>query len=266
MFAGCSGLGSDGDATTETITPAPVPTDRGAAQPLPPAGLTEDSITDVNRLASAHRRALRNESFVWLERRWIVVTEGGDVSRRVVETERTWVRNRTVYRHDVARRVSRGGNVTWNNRSAYAAGGDWQLRFTDVEGRSIVRGDPPATGAQFATAAARTVARYLTLQTTAVTALGGGRYRITGDGSNHPEYAFARNFSASATVSSSGLVGRLSASYTERRRDGRYRYRYESVIRDVGSATVPRPEWVTNSDEVAGNGTCPHAVRARSCG
>lgn len=71
VLAGCSALAPGPDANTETVTPAPVPTD----SPLPP-GVEPDGVTDASALAAAHAAALGTSSYTLVTNRTVRTANG----------------------------------------------------------------------------------------------------------------------------------------------------------------------------------------------
>jgi len=279
VLAGCSGL--SGEATpTETVTPAPVPVgDLNASQSdTAGSGLTAGTDFDTNDVLDRHREALEGRSYLLVER-WVRTTVAeGNVTRRVVQIERTWVRPGQGYRYDIERRTDAGGNRSWFNRSWYAdgtrqlvlvetAGGNrswfnrsWyadgtrQLVLVETaDGREILDRNITGDRNRFDDASADTIARFLSLQDATVSEPTDGRYLIEGNGSNHPEQTFTANNSATALVTESGTVTYLRARYDQRTRAGQERISYQLRVVPNDGEDLPRPAWldgnVTTTDE-----------------
>ena len=66
VFAGCNGVFGGNSRSTETLTPAQVPTDEPTPTPVPQLapGLTGAGIENGSALVAAHRSIIRNQSFV----------------------------------------------------------------------------------------------------------------------------------------------------------------------------------------------------------
>ena len=252
ILAGCSAFGGQQETPTPTVTPADVPTDTRdslAAQPLPPDGLSNETILDVNELASGHREALTNRSYTLVERREIVVRNETDTLRRTVVLERTWVSNGSAFRHDINRRVhSLVDNTTSRyNRTRYATSDSWWTG----DGENIQRrdGDSPLDTDHYTRLSGQAVTRFLSLQNATVTRRGealDSEYRIDGTGLNYPDPTFAFNYTGRAVVEQSGLVRDLRATYTETIEGNFHQTTYQFEVRNVGSTTVPPPKWVEN--------------------
>lgn len=247
-LAGCSGPATE-TGQGETVTPAPVPIDdRTLTEANASAGeLEQGSPFDVNAVLDRHQSALANRSYLVVER-WnrTIETQDGD-TRRIVQTERTWVTPTQAYRFELSRYTVENGTQTWYNRSTYAEG---ERQLTLVESgdeRRLLDREIPTEEQYFTDAGIGPVARFLALQDRSVTERGGGGYRITGTGSNHPEQTFTSNNTATAVVDRSGLVRELTASYDGRTRTGYQWVEFEMTITDIDGVT--RPAWANETDE-----------------
>lgn len=71
VLAGCSGFSGGPDPNTDTVTPAPLPTDSG----LPP-GVEPDGVTDAETLAAAHGAVLSESSYTVVSNRTVRAANG----------------------------------------------------------------------------------------------------------------------------------------------------------------------------------------------
>ncbi|MBX0296086.1 hypothetical protein [Haloarcula nitratireducens] len=140
VTAGCTGLVGSPDATTETLTPAPVPEE-------PPArvapGLTEAGVSDSDALTRAHVARLANVSYTLRHTR-TVRTGDGDVRLRQTTVFRTGAN----YREYVARRTVTGTNVPETElRTRWADGRAIQLTTVNGTTRREIVADGRGIGA-----------------------------------------------------------------------------------------------------------------------
>jgi len=242
VTAGCNGFG--GLSAETTVTPAPVSepatssTEQTPESAIAP-GVGGGRIIDANRLASAHRNAIRNRSYVWHEQHSATrVRADGTleiVARLEVENERRYYFQQS---------------TSWSGRnvSEYTEGASRYRRVVKRAGYRHV--EEPATDvtARLGDRPAAAVARFLSIgnATVRATDVDGRRYyRITGTTNSIPETGQINNYNVRALVSSSGFVRALTVSYIEYTIDDRRRIEYQYEYADVGNATVSPPKWVT---------------------
>jgi hypothetical protein len=266
-LAGCGAVfGTDTVATSETLTPAPVPETAGTATPdnesIAP-GLTRTGVTDVDALVAAHRTATADRSFVWVERRGRVFGES-----RVSATAPVALRNRTVarvesptvYRVRTRRNTVRLGpeSVDVASYSAYADGRDRHVQYTPGDGGA---GGRPAEryrtldavsvheSEHVGGAATSAIRNFLSVEnaTVSATRVGGRtRYLIR---SHQPPLAGSRqirNYTVTATVSPDGFVRSLDVSFVWVTSALPRKVRYAFAFEDVDETTVDPPAWYRN--------------------
>lgn len=83
VLAGCSGAFGGGDESTETVTPAAVPTDEPTSTPVPrlAPGVTKRGIESPRALIAAHRSLLQNRSFTQRSNSTALAANGSTVLR-----------------------------------------------------------------------------------------------------------------------------------------------------------------------------------------
>jgi hypothetical protein len=214
-------------------------------------GLSEDRITDLSALATAHARGLLGRSYtLWMDTyrpprddpdgapiqydtdvavaddRFLVVESVDDGEGRE--------RRRAVYDDDRAWFVASwtGGNATYT--------------------RVREHGQLPRPLPDFDDGALNLVADYLSTPETTVeghTGDGSGgeaeptRYRILGRGPPPTIEGDVRNYTAVALVDRDGFVRDLTVTYTVVEGEGRYRVRKEWTYGYLGETTVAPPDW-----------------------
>jgi hypothetical protein len=256
VLAGCNAPA--GDATTETpattATAAPVPADSTLAP-----GVTKEGVVDPERLAAAHRGAIRNRSYtlaanrtvryangtlrsgLWLrvrlgERRTYRATastagsEGPVFLGEPPATAEFWG-NGSVY----VRRFAHDGEQTYNTFEPVRGAGTWQYWVRTVPFGGGVGSPRRFIGDLFATVPTRLDGT--TRNTTA--------YRLVGDSATGPVEGIdgVSEVRLTAVVRADGLVRSISLQYAGRV-DGEpirvtRRVRYERV----GRTTADRPPW-----------------------
>lgn len=254
VTAGCGAIdqaGSDG-RTTDTLTPAAVPTD--AATPTPdarlPPGVRRGGI-DAGRLARAHADAVDGRSYrvyVFESRAWGADgTAVRNATRWVVQAE-----NRTVYRYDRIETRDRLHNRTFTTRrdarEGYADGTAEYVRHTTESGVRYARRPVGLRGdgdGRFVDLVAGWIERYLAVGTVTVAAHNGTLVRVVGRGPRATGLTGTENYTVRALVAPTGFVHELRVRY-ELREGGRRVHvvvgvRYSSV----GAATVDPPYWYT---------------------
>jgi len=257
VLAGCSLLGGSGPAT-DTVTPAPVP-DQTAGTPTLPPGLAGDGVTDLDALIGAHLDAVAATSYVWTDRSHRIYD--GSASVRSLDRQVVFV-NGTTYYWDLDPRpiVVRWWSTPRLDDERYADG------HTRYSYRTVPGGDPVYAvrrardaSRQLAWVSALSVELYLGLPdaTVSTVRVDGERYfRVEASRERYslpvPGESPVYNYSVRALVAPTGLVERLNATYlTERSAFGtRVTYRYE--FREVGTATLTRPDWVDDARARAG--------------
>ncbi|MFC6939506.1 hypothetical protein ACFQE8_05935 [Salinirubellus sp. GCM10025818] len=234
------------------VTPA---TSESPGDPPPNAsavpGLSEDRITDLSALATAHARGLLGQSYtLWMDTyrpprgdpdgapiqydtdvavaddRFLVVESVGDGESRE--------RRRAVYDDDRAWFVANwtGGNAT----------------YTRVLDREQVPVPPP----DFDDVALNLVTDYLSTPETTVEgraangsggAAGATRYRVVGRGTPPTIEGDVRNYTAVALIDRDGVVRDLTVTYTVIEGEESYRVRKEWTYGYLGETTVTPPDW-----------------------
>ena len=249
-LAGCNGFG--GETSTETLTPAPVPSEAPESGPgstiLP--GISPDGEIEPAVLADAHRSAVQGWSFVW--------TESYERRARFGSvTDRTQGDRRLVFESPTRYFYSVEGSVIWrDSASILPAGGalyaDGDSRYVRLTADGDVRYDrrplDTAEAARFRSLSAQAVERYLALDSVDVTPIqvaGERQYRLVG---GRPAGDWSEQldaFNVTARVTSDGFVRNLSVSYALGSNNS-YRYvTYQFDFTAVGSASPTEPSWLT---------------------
>jgi hypothetical protein len=260
VTAGCTGfIGSEGAASTETMTPAPVP-DSPPLQVAP--GLTETGVADADALVRAHVAGLSNTSFT-VEHRRAVDDVGG--TRRVQQTTRAEIS--AGYRSYTAFRRVSGPSVTdqvIRTHSEDRRAIQWILGDGTNSSRIVADGQgiggpprPPRDALFFEpTYHERVRALFLGANVTAVVParaavvkLHGTRvFRVRADGaanrSRFPVTPAERvgDVSFTATVSPAGVVHSYGVQYTVVRNGTRLRVTESLRYTDLGVTTVDADE------------------------
>jgi hypothetical protein len=240
VTAGCNGF-SGTSQTQTTVTPAPVPepVTEGTPESAIAPGVGGGRIIDADRLASAHRRALRNRSYVWHERHNATGFQAGQTleitARLEVESERR-------YHYQMA--------TSWSteNVSEFTDGKYRYRRLVErAEYRYIRERASPVTE-RLGGRPAGAIRRYLSIgnATVETTLVDGQRYYlIRGTTNAIPEAREVTNYNVRALVAPSGFVRTLTVKYNDYLTDGRRQVRYRFTYTDLGNTTVSQPEWVT---------------------
>jgi len=275
LLAGCgsaAGPASPGRGTA-TVTPAPVPTTAPTATPAPtaaptgtatpraaslPPGVTASGIANASALASAHGAALDGRSY-----RAVTV-----VNR---STPSGWERTREVLRVDGDRvHLVRRTNETGTNGSSRVEYLDGRTRYVRCERANGTGACPTGPPSAIAGDAAGTV---LVLLSGSDSRLVGTESRVAGAdrgdealrhrvvitgnplGLGSPYGVLeARNYTATALVTPSGLVTELRASYDLVGGGTRIRVTARLRFSSVGSVRVTPPPWY-DPDAAGANAT-----------
>lgn len=265
VTAGCTGLLAEqsGD-TTETVTPAPVPTATdaaGAAQPTAVApGLTERSV-DADELVAAHADRLSNTSYTVTRQRQITAADGTVRRSRETRIQTSAGSQRYVAVHTVsgAAVADREVRTEWADGRA--------VRWTTEDGRTdrevvadatgIGGLDPREEGFVDPTYADRLRTLF---ERTAVTSVAPTRTEVTQRYSVPVYYVTAEGAAdgvavlgasrvdrvvLTASVSPAGLVRSYAVRYSIRRNGTEYSVVESAKYTDIGATTVN----VTASDE-----------------
>lgn len=235
-LAGCSGF--VGSAPDGTVTPAPVPerTPADAENRIAP-GLGGASVIDARRLARAHEAAIRNESYVWVER-----SNASQFNGNGSMLVSAWLR----VEHERLYRYRLWTSWSFANTSEYTAGDTRYRREVGRAGYRYYTESASNVTERFGSDAERAVRRYLAVgnATVAATRVDGRRYyRVTGTTDSIPVTGEISNYSVEALIAPSGFVRELSVSYDDVLGDERERIRYQFRYREVGETTVEPPEW-----------------------
>lgn len=227
--AGCAM--ADSVPETETVTPAPVPTvEETERDPTLPLGVSGGGEIDVDVLASAHREALDNRSYV----KYVRKSSHDGRSNKTLHVESP-TRYRIEYtEHTTENRVS----VFANGSVRYAWDRQYPPHF-----RRTAAGD---VGDSMSADTTWYVRLYLDLSNVTVAeTLVDGRlhYRVTAERDQLDDDSTTAGYRLEAVIAPSGLVRTLDVSYVDRTEnrlfDVTYSHRYE--LRPV---TVERPNWV----------------------
>jgi len=251
VLGGCSAFGTAGpDAGQRTVTPAPVPTpDTG----LPP-GVTADSVSDPERLGSAHERRFANRSYAVTVVRAVQFVNG--TTALLLERGRMVGDDGVIlsWRHRTARERAGGDTIVsrraWTNESVHVlrlqyANGTTRYRVGESHRRYPYR------------RTAYSVAKTLSDENAAVVA--------SDTDADPPTYALeSRNLSEEwatstdldrvetssirAVVTGSGLLRRASVRYTGIR-DGAPAVANSTIRFDTDPGTITRPAWVETALE-----------------
>jgi len=250
LLAGCNTLTGE-QTPTLTVTPASVPTDDPAGDPVSTfvAGVGESGTVDPVVLAERHREALSTHSYVFTFRR--TVSNGTDTHRETYV--RSWAApNRSAYRLVQYVNESRADRVTTTGGPAvdlWYNGSTAFFRVTDSTGTPYIRDDQ-------ITRSALTDPTFAALLGETLSA---GRYR----GEHHPDESLTlvavaignrsaidlgptepiRNASLTATVTPAGIVRATRLAYSVQRSGDWIRVRQTTRVRRLDNTTVPVPDW-----------------------
>ena len=283
LLAGCgsaAGPASPGTGTA-TVTPAPVPTapptTTRTAAPTPtaappargtvraaslPPGVTAAGIANVSALASAHRAALEGRSY-----RAVTVVNRSSASG--------WERTRRVVRVDGDRvHLVRRTDASGGNRSSNVEYLDGRARYARCARANGTGACPTGPPTAVAASAAGTVlvllsgsdSRVVGTESRVVGTGGAATLRhrlvVTGNplGLGSPYgVSEARNYTATALVTPSGLVTELRTNYDLVREGNRIRVTASLRFSSIGSVRVTPPPWYdrsgTGADGTDANGT-----------
>lgn len=237
VLAGCSGfVGSEPEGT---ITPAPVPeptTTEESGSAIAP-GVGGAQVFDADRLARAHREAIRNRSYSWTERQSSSEFESNEsmsvTTRLLVEDER-------LYRYRLST------SWTYVNTSEYTAGATRYRREVGRAGYRYTTANATDVTVRYGGQPVLAISRYLSIESARVgaTSVDGQRYyRVTGTTDRIPVTGEISNYSVEALVAPTGFVRSLSVSYDDVIGDERERIEYRFQYRAVGETEVGVPEW-----------------------
>ena len=243
VLAGCGGPASD--VSDPTLTPAPVPT----AQQFPP-GVSDDGVSASTLVAAHESRLLATNFTATVERR--IIDANGTVARswrrhRVAAGgERYFGRyNRTFVRFGIRRPV--------DSVAYWSGAGGFALRFTG-DGSSTLDWSRDRNRS-LDIDGSRQLRRSLGVLSTTVTERDDGVVLAATGASDlsalpGPTYVGdRRNASARIVVQPDGLVTDWQVAY-DARFDGRpVRVLTTVRISEVGTTTVPRPDWVDAASE-----------------
>ncbi|MBV0900481.1 hypothetical protein [Haloarcula salina] len=245
--AGCAGfVGED----VEPVTPAPVPTP-GAAYP---PGVTEDGVV-APALGSAHARTLAGQNYTVVHRQR-VTDRNGTLLRRSNHTR--WVaRNATVYagRFNQTSRAVRSRTARfdyWTNGSVVAVRYDERINRPqivrwEVEGAGPVADLPDRRTIQGVAGA---------VDLSVAERRASGDVLLVGHRFVRPDRLVTplfidepTNVSAQLRVGPDGTVEAMRLVFDAERGRESVRVTQDIRVRDIGSTTVPRPDWVANASQ-----------------
>lgn len=271
LLAGCNGFAGTETRTTASVTPAPVP-----SSPDYPPGVTENGVVDASRLASAHARAVSNQSYTLRSNRTVRYTNGTIRSRLTVSVQLAANRSYLVHARTTGDRAPTflgrpPANATfWSNGSQY-------VRAYTINGETTYNSfEPPdqfiATWRYWVSTAAfggeGSFAQQKYEQTfssvdTRITRVDSPRnetlFRVVGRPTGDPQFLPAdisrvRNLTVVSLVTSAGLVRSYRVQYVGVVNGERVRVRWTVDYSRVGSTTIERPSWygrAVDQDDVA---------------
>ena len=254
--AGCGSLVANEPASTETLTPAAVPTDTAepidspeTTGPVIAPGLTTGNVTDPEALAARHESILDDTSYVWRESvRTYRVSDDGEapasVSERYVARNGSRFLSRTTYRN-------LPGPTTGPRVVEYATFGNDSgvyKRWSGDGGGAEYAYEPPGSAQEDdAREAAASIRRYLTLESSVVskrTWRGSTEYYLVSGTRETMPVGNVSDYRARALVRDDGFVLWLQVSFTKETSDAPKRVKYSSLYTDDGTADVETPGWI----------------------
>lgn len=251
VLGGCSAFGTAGpDAGQRTVTPAPVPT---PAPSLPP-GVTADSVSDPERLGSAHERRLTNRSYAVTVVRAVRFANG--TTARRLERGRTVGNDGVIlsWRHRTARERAGGDTIvsrrSWANESVRAL----RLRYANGTTRYRVRESRQRYPyRRTAYNVARTLADENAVVVASDTSDDPPTYtlvsrNLSDEWARSSDLDRVETSSVRAVVTGTGLLKRASVRYTGTR-DGAPAVANSTVRFDTDPGAVTRPAWVKTALE-----------------
>ncbi|SFS05334.1 hypothetical protein SAMN05216559_2838 [Halomicrobium zhouii] len=252
VTAGCGSL-TDSSTETTTVTPAPVPTP--SPSPEEPGGslapgLDASGVTDAGSLARSHAEITDGTSYRMDGTRSVVHQFGNTTAESAVARRLTY-ENASRYHlaADPYETVIDGRIQSLDNHENYVDG-DVAYRTWRTDDGRVVRKNASAGGrpaeADLVTVAIR---RYLRLENETVSRIDvgeGTHYEVVGTRPTLPRYGALDSYRARAVVRSDGFVRSLNVTFTVRRNDERIDVRDNVTYRQVGTATVTEPKWVTD--------------------
>lgn len=267
LIAGCSSFA--GDAGDErTLTPAPVPAQPtetpGSPDGIAP-GVSATNVTDVERLASSHVAVADNTSFHWRSS----FEEGTWIDGELVDST-----NRTTILRRNATRASQRTVMMQNDVGPDEAAGV-RPEFVTAEYATLsdhlvmIRNDPrkgstfrrrAATRQRwdYSALSAEAIREQIGLNDTSVYSVEVGErphYLINGTRNSVSPYGSVEDYRARAVVRDDGFVRSLRVDFNVTF-DGDYHHvTFTSEFSEVGTATVPEPEWVQRARSVLENET-----------
>lgn len=264
VTAGCNAFGGNGDQRpAASVTPAPVPTDTRTAEPAMPAvppGITRTGIGNMGPLVDSHVQAARNTRWVWTSTMRITETDGTDTAESV-STRTVWFVDERRYRQEANRTGNRSALLpnSFGDYREYADGTVTYKRWFSFEADRTVyqRVETVRADDTFPGFAANPIRTFLALESATVSRLDAGEsqyYEVVGSRPRLPGYGPVESYRARAVVRADGFVRRLNVTYTVDQPDGQFESHYQFNYRQVGNATVERPDWV----DTAENRTAQH--------
>ncbi len=212
----------------------------------PPPGVTDEGITDIEALATAHERAMANRSHtVWLDR----YSERVNANTTRVQTDIDMMAEGDRYRITTTRvqsdareplgEVYHDGTVPYG--AAYNETTGRHDRVFKIDPRHDVSPTPE-------TVRKRAVGRFLSTAETNVTGQtsqdGTTLYRVVATGEpNATAFDTVHNYTAVAVIDARGHVREMTVEFTGRASGRIYRIRHEVTYDRIGSTTVDPPPW-----------------------
>lgn len=259
LLAGCGSVVGLGGQSTETVTPAPVPTTSPTPEDprvgLAP-GIDAEGIFDLDYLLEHHVEALEGESYVWEEReRTTYLSQNGNLTESgsqtvVVEDDHTYMRNVSSLQ-----RYQRGTRQFLNDYETYADGDVQYTKYFAYGNVNVTfeRTSSPPSADQFAQFANSRFRSFLPTENVTVARLGGGdqlRYELRGTREMVPGYRGAENMTTRAVIRENGLIEHIETTLVVDPDINPTRVHYESTYSTTEEVTVDRPSWVDDARAV----------------
>lgn len=252
LLAGCGSVVGLGGQSTETVTPAPVPTNSPTPEDprvgLAP-GLDAEGIFDLDYLLQHHVEALADESYVWEERERNTylsqnesLTESGSQTI-LVEDEYTYLRNVSSLQ-----RYQRGARQFLNEYESYADGDAQYTKYFSYGEVNVTyeRTPSPPSADQFAQFAHSRFRSFLPTENVTVARLDGGdqqRYEIRGTRDTVPGYRGSENVTTRAVIRENGLIEHVETTLVVDPEINPIRIHYETNYTTTDDVTVDPPTW-----------------------
>ncbi len=232
---------ADTDRSLPDVGPGPFPSEPST----PPPGVSEEGITDIDALATAHERAMANRSHtVWLDRSTRRLN--GEDERLahdidMVTDGRRFLVTTTDVESDEGQRLE---TVYYDGVDAYRA------EYDDATGEygDVERADPRSVSPTPDSVRESLVWRYLAAENTTVTGTTvrgePNVYRVVATGGTEARgFDHVWNYTAVAQVDARGFVHDLAVEFDARSGSRVFRVRHEITYHRVGSTEFEPPDW-----------------------